>query len=298
MNVGRIVQVHTAVPVEPLRGGSRTPDQNRARGARHGTVGRRNHRPARRAPQTKLRSGGTKTQEDIQLTRAHAIRSARIKAKRQREDRLDDLDGESSTATTANQPWTGKSHKINSPPRARPDFSLGGGGGWASLSAPAHDLHRPPDSPQTLPLSTGISSAHSNATGKVVKQCSKSPKKTAQVPVTKGTRPTEKEESRYMTAEVRQALKRRRRHYSSGSMLLHQSLVKATNAFDLLASLSGPEFLNVSLFLFPSLCCYRCPRGWVTMHVCKFVGLSSHYPSPLPRRPAHTYSSDDTAGAR
>jgi len=74
-----------------------------------------------------------------------------------------------------------------------------------------------------------------NTGGKVARE---KPATAAGATETHGVQRRQREESRHMTAEVRAALKRRRRHYSSGSMLLHQSLAKAQNMFDLLAMLS------------------------------------------------------------
>jgi len=108
-----------------------------------------------------------------------------------------------------------------------------------------------------------------------------------------------REESRYMTAEVRRALKRRRRHYSRGSMMLHQSLAKATNVFDLLATLSGrsqalPAARGNPAGAFPRHPCCLLPRA---LRSAPPRARRSALVNAHAFRPSHTCSADDTAGA-
>ena len=201
------------------------------------------------------------------LLRGEAIRRARVQAKRRKDQRH--LEGSSATDSDQGQaaaPW--KPSKRSWP--APRESNLGTGGGWASLLAPKEerDDGRPcaqyhSHKQESVSLRTADAAVVPSSTGHAAHDAKRPAKSfpsddgdgdfrcgaTASAVEAVGVEEAdergdeqagrgEPEKSRYMSTEVRRALKRRRRHYSSGSMKLHQSLSQVQNVFDLLALLS------------------------------------------------------------
>jgi len=191
--------------------------------------------------------------------RAEAIRRARLRAKRIRGDSSDgSADGAGAHAAWADRRESGDAEAEPSacgwaslagpqdPDGEAGDVGRSASGGpsasvrgWASLAGPPD-----PDSEagNGVRHTRGGPSAP-RAAERTGRQRRRGPKtqqraRVGLAPNTTDAGQPEQEESRYMTADIKRALKRRRRHYSTGSMMLHQSLAKATNVFNLLAVLS------------------------------------------------------------
>ena len=197
--------------------------------------------------------------------RSEAIRRARLRAKRLRGDSSDgSADGAGAQAAWALPSLLSPDRRESGDADAEPSVC-----GWASLAGPpdpdgeAADAGRsaagpgasvrgwaslagPPDPDSEAGdggrhTSSGPSAPR--AAERTGRQRRGGPKRQQRARVGLAPKATdsgqpEREESRYMTADIMRALKRRRRHYSTGSMMLHQSLARATNVFNLLAVLS------------------------------------------------------------
>lgn len=162
----------------------------------------------------------------IAARRAGAIRRACLRAKRLRCESSDgSADGESARAAWADRQDSGDH---DAEPRVC---------GWARLAGlpdPDGEAGEEGRSGPSAPRAFERSSRQRRGEPKSQQRA-----QGGDVPNATDAGQPKREESRYMTADIKRALKRRRRHYSTGSMMLHQSLAKASNVFNLLAILSG-----------------------------------------------------------
>ena len=172
---------------------------------------------------------------DRQVEHAAAIRRARSQATRRKRGAPHCGSSESEQSAEPPRPPIRRRNQADS--GAVPAARRHGAGGWASVvheEDASHSMARPDkaaDIPSSLhPASApGHAGAHrEEARAAADPECPPPRRAGARANVT-------------VDAGVRalQALKKRRRHYSQGSMELHKAIVAASNAFDLLALLSS-----------------------------------------------------------